>query len=76
MTWQDLVFGAGQLMFAIALFPALASPAKPPRFTCVLTVAVLLAFAGTFSSLGLWWSMSTSLACGALWIVLALQERA
>ncbi len=76
MTWQDLVFGAGQLLFAIALAPALASPTKPPRFTCVLTGAVLLVFAGTFASLGFWWSTSTSLACGALWIALSLQRRA
>jgi hypothetical protein len=75
MTWQDLVFSAGQLMFAIALFPALASPTKPPRFTCVLTGAVLLAFSGTFASLAFWWSSSTSLACGSLWLVLATQRR-
>jgi len=75
MTWQDLVFSAGQLMFAIALFPALASPTKPPRFTCVLTGAVLIAFAGTFASLAFWWSATTSLTCGSLWLVLATQRR-
>lgn len=75
MTWQDLVFGAGQLLFAIALFPALASPTKPPRFTCVLTGGVLLAFAATFATLAFWWSASTSLACGALWLILAAQGR-
>jgi len=75
MSWQDLVFALGQLLFSVALFPALASPTKPPRVTCVLTGATLLAFAGTFASLAFWWSSSTSLACGLLWLVLAAQRR-
>lgn len=75
MSWQDLVFGIGQLLFTVALFPALVSPAKPPRSTCALTGAVLVVFAATFASLAFWWSFSTSLACGALWILLALQHR-
>lgn len=75
MTWQDIILGGGQLFFALALLPALASEMKPPRVTCLLTGAALLAFAGTFASLTFWWSASTSLACGGLWLILGMQRR-
>lgn len=75
MSWQDLVLGAGQLLFSLALVPALRSPAKPPRSTCVLTGSVLLAFAATFATLGFWWSTAASLICGVLWLALAAQSR-
>lgn len=38
-------------------------------------LGVLLAFAGTFATLAFWWSASTSLACGGLWLILATQRR-
>ena len=75
MIWQDLVFGAGQIAFAIALIPALRSATKPPRVTCMLTGGVLCAFALTFTTLSLTWSAATSLGCGAMWLALAVQAR-
>lgn len=75
MSWQDLVFGAGQMLFGFALLPALLSPSKPPLLTSLLTGAVLLIFAGTFATMAFWWSAANSFACGLLWITLAMQRR-
>lgn len=75
MIWQDLVFGAGQILFAVALIPALRNTTKPPRVTCLLTGGVLCAFAFTFATLTLAWSAATSLVCGAMWLILAAQRR-
>lgn len=76
MTWQDLVFTIGQALFAAALVPAIASPSKPPRSTCLLTSGVLAIYALTFATMAFWWSSITSLTCSAFWLVLAIQRRA
>lgn len=75
MTWQDAVIAAGQLLFIIALIPALRSPYKPPRVTCFITGATLFAFAFTFSTLNLEWATLTAAVCAALWMILLFQPR-
>lgn len=75
MSWQDLVFGAGQLLFGIALLPALWSDEKPPLFTSLLTGVVLWVFAGAFATMTFWWAAANSFGCGLLWLTLAWQRR-
>jgi hypothetical protein len=75
MSWQDLVIGFGQALFAVFLIPALRSPMqKPPISTCALTGALLLAFGYAYLSLGLWWSMTAASFCGGCWLWLAKQQ--
>jgi hypothetical protein len=75
MSWQDIVVGIGQALFAIALIPALRSLHKPPRSTCILTGTILLIFSATFATLDLKWGSATAAVCGALWLVLWWQQR-
>lgn len=74
MSWQDVVFAIGQLVFGVALVPALMDRAKPPLLTSVPTAAVLLSFGATFATLGFVWSMTASLICGGAWWILAAQR--
>lgn len=74
--WQDYVFALGQLIFVVALLPALASDTqKPPRATCWMTGVTLVVFALCFGTLGLWWAFSTTFTAAVMWLALALQQR-
>ncbi len=74
MSWQDWVIGAGQLLFAVALVPAVFSrKRKPPFFTSMLTSVVLFSMAVCFVTLGLWFSFGSASVCAFLWGVLAWQ---
>lgn len=75
MTWQDVVLGLGQLLFIIALIPALRSAHKPPRVTCFVTGVTLFTFAFTFSTLNLAWATLTAAVCAALWMIMVFQPR-
>lgn len=72
--WQDLIFAAGNIVFIVALIPAVRHAEKPPRITSLLNAAVLLTFAVTFATLQLWYAMTTVLIIGILWIALAVQQ--
>ena len=74
MSWQDIVFGGGNLVFAIALLPSIFSEHKPALSTSLVTSTVLMAFAVTYASLGLWAGMAMVALNGALWGVLAVQQ--
>ena len=73
-SWQDLVFTIGQLVFLVALIPALLSPDKPPAISSFLMGTVLLVFAIAFASLTLWFAAVTVALVGGLWYVLAGQK--
>lgn len=74
MSWQDWIIGIGQVLFLLALVPSLKSSAKPALGTSTLTASILIFFALTYASLGLWFGtvMSTLLSLG--WWILALQR--
>lgn len=74
MSWQDIIFGGGNLVFAVALLPSIFSEHKPALSTCLITGAVLLSFAVTYASLALWAGMAMVALNGALWLVLAVQQ--
>lgn len=75
MIWQDAVIAAGELIFVIALIPAMLSASKPPRSTCAITSAVLFIYAGTFASLNLWWGAWMTFLGAACWAMLLFQRR-
>lgn len=75
MSWQDTLIAVGQVLFIIALVPALLGSSKPPRFTCLLTGGVLAAFAVAFGSLSLWWGSWSAAVCALCWFILLCQAR-
>lgn len=72
--WQDLVFGAGNLIFLAALLPSLMSENKPAFTTSLLTGSVLALYSFTYVTLDLWISVAASSALSAGWLVLAWQK--
>lgn len=76
MSWQDAVFGAGQLAFSLALIPSILGPHKPAAATSSTTAAVLLGFCGAYASLGLWAGAASCGLCAAGWLALWAQKMA
>lgn len=74
MIWQDIVFGIGAVIFAVALIPTIRGAQKPPLMTSIPTTVVLLVFAVTQASLSLWVAAITSVFAASLWLTLAVQK--
>lgn len=72
--WQDFVFTIGIIVFTIALIPAIFAKQKPPLATSIPTALFQFVFMVTYTTLGLWFSGASSLLCGSLWAVLAIQR--
>lgn len=72
--WQDFIFTAGSIIFAIALMPSILSPHKPAIASSVMTGAVLYVFAATYLSLDLIFSACATLTTAAMWSILAFQK--
>lgn len=75
MSWQDVVFLGGNLVFFAALVPALRSEQKPPRSTCLLTAVMLAVYAAAFGTLGLYLAWIGSALVSLTWAVLFCQRR-
>jgi hypothetical protein len=75
MSWQDAVIAVGQVIFVIALIPALLGQEKPPRSTCWVTGVTLASNAVALLSLGLVWSGVSMGITAACWLVLGGQWR-
>lgn len=75
MHWQDVVITVGQIIFIIALIPAVKHQHKPPFPTSILNAIVLFSFAIVYITLSLWFASITTAIVGFLWLVLALQKK-
>ena len=61
MIWQDIVIMIACFGFAIALIPSIRGKQKPAKSSCILTIALLVAIAVCFATLGLWLSMASEI---------------
>jgi hypothetical protein len=75
MHWQDIVLTTGQILFIIALLPAIRHTHKPPFSTSILNAVVLFSFAVVYITLSLWFAACTTIVVGILWLFLAIQKR-
>jgi hypothetical protein len=73
-TWQDATLTLGALVFLIALIPTLVGDAKPSPLTSLLTGSVLLVFAATYLTLGLYFASITTAVTGTAWLVILWQS--
>ena len=73
LIWQDVVLSVGQLIFAVAMIPAIRAKEKPPLITSSMFGLVLATFAVAFSTLSLWFSAVTVAVVSGLWLVIAYQ---
>jgi hypothetical protein len=74
MSWQDVIFTVGQLIFFLALLPFLWQPEKPPLSVAIPTATTIYAFAIAYTSLGLTYSGIMAVITGSTWAVLGLQR--
>lgn len=74
MIWQDIVLMVGGFGFAVALVPALRAKEKPPKRTSGVTGGILLVFAITYGTLGLWLAFSATLITATAWLWLLAQK--
>jgi membrane protein implicated in regulation of membrane protease activity len=72
--WQDVVMMIGNILFALALIPAIRDSKKPPVATSIPTGMLLCMFAIALASLQLWLSAISSLVSCVLWFALAYQR--
>jgi membrane glycosyltransferase len=75
MHWQDIVITCGQIIFIIALVPAIKHAHKPPFSTSILNTIVLISFAFVYVTLSLWFAAVTTAVVGILWFILAMQKK-
>jgi hypothetical protein len=75
MQWRDIVLTCGQIIFIIALVPAIKHAHKPPFSTSILNTIVLFSFAFVYMTLSLWFAAISTTVVGILWFVLALQKK-
>lgn len=75
MIWQDVVIMIACFGFAVALIPSIRGKQKPARSSCILTIALLMAIAVCFATLGLWLSMASEITAIIAWGILLVQKR-
>lgn len=75
MIWQDYLFTAGSVYFAISLIPTCADPRTTmPRYKSLPTALFLLAFAYAQVTLGMVVAPACEVVCAACWGFLALRR--
>lgn len=74
MSWQDIALSIGSVVFIVALLPSVFSEDKPAAATSAMTGAVLVVFATSYASLGLWVSAAITLITAGLWMTLLIQQ--
>lgn len=67
MSWQDIVFGVGSILFILALIPTIRSGEKPAPTTSAATATILFFFGIAYMSLDLWFAAATSYLTSLTW---------
>jgi len=72
--WQDIVFGTGQWLFAIALIPSILSNNKPSIMTSALNSMVLASFVIAYITMGFYVSAFSATIVAIEWLILLIQK--
>jgi hypothetical protein len=73
--WQDIGFMIANVVFAIALIPALKPKSdKPPKLTSLMTGGTLLFISILFATLGLWLASGMTFITAIMWFVIFAQK--
>jgi threonine/homoserine/homoserine lactone efflux protein len=75
MSWQDLVFMLGNVVFFIALIPSIVSDNKPSKWTSLSIAIVLTFYVATYYSLSYTYATVTGTISTLGWWVLYFQKR-
>lgn len=74
MSWQDLVFMFGNIVFFVALVPSIMSEHKPSKWTSLSTAIVMTIFVVTYYSLSFMYATFTGALSALAWWVLYFQK--
>ena len=74
LSWQDLVFMIGNLVFFAALIPSLMSSDKPSKWTSLSTALVQTVYIATYYSLSLTYATIAGTATAIAWWILYFQK--
>ena len=74
MHWQQTVLALGQVVFIVALLPSVFSSDKPEIWTSIITGAVALSIAVTYTTMSLPVAAVSAFFNFVFWSVLALQK--
>lgn len=75
LSWQDLVFMLGNIVFFVALIPSIISENKPSKWTSLSTALVMSLYVITYYSLSLTYATVTGAIATTAWWILYLQKR-
>lgn len=74
--WQDYVFTIGQIAIVGSQWITIKHPThKPPIATCAVNMTIMFAFALTFGTLGLYFSMLPAGVLGIGWLIILKQRK-
>lgn len=76
VSWQDLVFTVGSIVFFASLVPTALGKEKPSPLTSLPTGALLIVFSIAYASLGLVVSAIFTIPTGLLWLFIGAQRLA
>lgn len=74
MSWQDLVFSVGGLVFIFTLIPMIREKTKIPFKTGAINAFVLWVYAMTFLTMGLEWSAWVAILTAFMWFKITTQN--
>lgn len=74
MSWQDIVFSVGTVIFSVSLIFSIRSENKPHLLTSFMTGSVMIVFVFTYFTLGLLFATVTALINAMMWYTLAWQK--
>jgi threonine/homoserine/homoserine lactone efflux protein len=75
MSWQDLVFMSGNIIFFLALIPSIMSENKPSKWTSLSTALVQTVYIATYYSLSLTYATIAGTVSTIAWWILYFQKR-
>lgn len=74
MSWQDIVISIGSALLTIGLIPTVVAKEKPAVTTSLTSGTIILVFAATGTTIGLWFTAAVQVITSGLWFVLAYQK--
>jgi len=75
LSWQDLIFMLGNVVFFVALIPSIVSENKPSKWTSLSIAIVLSLYVITYYSLSYVYATVTGAISTLAWWVLYFQKR-
>ena len=74
MSWHDVVFAVGGVVFGVSLVPTIVKRQAPALMTSVPTSALLVVYVATYLTMRFWFSAAVTGAIAVCWVTMAVQR--